>query len=233
MPAHHLIQRHYFSHLPELTDVFVRYASTILRDALSQKGEASLVVPGGQTPRAYLPQLGQQDLPWNQIYITLSDERWVNTCHQDSNERLLREHCLQYMRIPPHFISLKTSHAHPEQAIASLHTRLSAIPRPFSLTILGLGEDGHIASLFPGMTLDPAATRLCQAATPPAAPTLRMSLSFRALIASDHICLVITGNGKRRFLDQIIARPDPSLPFIKLLQHKPVTVFETDTTYQE
>ncbi|MGG7054761.1 6-phosphogluconolactonase [Nitrosomonas sp. ANs5] len=233
MPAHHLIQRHYFSHLSALTHAFVQYASTTLRDALAQRGQASLVVPGGQTPRAYLPQLGQQDLPWDQIYITLSDERWVNACHQDSNERLLREHFLQNMRIPPHFIPFKTSHAHPELAIASLHTRLSAIPRPFSLTILGLGEDGHIASLFPGMTLDPSAPHLCQAATPPAAPALRMSLSFRALIDSDHISLVITGNGKRQFLDQMIARPDPSLPFIKLLQHKPVTVFETDTTYQE
>lgn len=228
MSTDHLIERHSFNTMSALVDAFVQSAASTLRATLDQHGKASLIVPGGRTPAVYLPPLGQLNLPWQSVSVTLSDERWVDPTHEDSNEKLIREHFLRHMQMPPHFIPLKTGHIHPEQALEIINTRLSSLPLPFSLTILGLGEDGHIASLFPGMTLDPDAAGLCQVATPPAAPSVRVSLSFRALINSNRIILIISGKEKRQLIDRLITSPDPEIPFARLAQFKPVELFETD-----
>jgi 6-phosphogluconolactonase len=228
MPTYHLIKRHYFNTMSALANALTQSATAILRATLDKNDKASLAIPGGRTPSAYLPRLGQQNLPWQRIFVTISDERWVDTTQEDSNERLIREYFLQYTQTPPHFISLKTTHTHPDQAIENINVRLSKLPLPFNLIILGLGEDGHIASLFPGMTLDPDATDLCQAALPPAAPSSRISLSFRTLIDSDRIILAITGAKKRKLLDQLVESPDPNIPLAKLIQYKSVESFETD-----
>lgn len=229
MPTDSLIKRHAFNDLSSLSEALAQSAAVTLRSAIEQHGKASLVVPGGHTPTFYLPQLAQMALPWQHVFVTLSDERWVEPTSAQSNERLVREHFLQQIQQPPHFIALKTGHAHPDQAIAAIDARLTELPQPFSLVILGLGADGHIASLFPGMTLDPdSATSLCQTATPPAAPSLRISLSLRALIHSDRIILVITGQEKRQLVDRLIASPDANIPFVRLMQFKAVELFETD-----
>ncbi|SEI41471.1 6-phosphogluconolactonase [Nitrosomonas eutropha] len=228
MSTNHLIERHVFNDLPSLSEALAESVAVTLRNAITQHGQASLVVPGGRTPTVYLPRLAQINLPWQHVFVTLSDERWVEPTSEQSNERLVREHFLQHMQQQPHFISLKTKHAHPDEAIADLDMRLAGLPLPFSLIILGLGADGHIASLFPGMTLDMNSANLCQAATPPAAPSPRISLSLQALINSSRIILVITGKEKRQLVDQLIASPDPAIPFVQLMQSRPVELFETD-----
>jgi len=78
------------------------------------------------------------------------------------------------------------------------------------------------------MALNPDTTSLCQTATPPAAPSLRISLSLHALINSDRIILVITGKEKRQLIDRLIESPDQNIPFVRLMQFKPVELFETD-----
>ena len=228
MSTNHLIERHVFNDLSSLSEALAKSAAITLRNAITQHGQASLVVPGGRTPTVYLPRLAQMNLPWQHVFVTLSDERWVESTSEQSNERLVREHFLQHMQQQPRFIPLKTKHAHPDQAVADLNTHLSRLPLPFSLIILGMGEDGHIASLFPGMTLDMNSANLCQPATPPAAPSLRISLSLRALINSSRIILVITGKEKRQLVDQLIASPDPAIPFVQLMQSRSVELFEMD-----
>jgi len=211
-----------------LSEALAQSAAITLRNAIKQYGKASLVVPGGHTPAAYLPRLAQMDLPWQQIFVTLSDERWVEPTSEQSNERLIRKHFLQHMPQQPHFIALKTAHAYPDLAITDINTHLSKLPLPLSLVILGLGADGHIASLFPGMILDTNSASLCQAAAPPAAPSLRISLSLRALLNSDRVVLAITGKEKRQLVDRLVQSPDPDIPFVRLMQSRPVELFETD-----
>jgi len=227
-------QRHFFPNIEALSSRFADYAENILTAALERQQTASLVVPGGNTPRFYLPALARKPLPWNRITITLSDERWVEPTSGDSNERLVKTHLLEHLPENAQFIGLKTRHDRPDAALAEIDQRLQAIPKPFTLTVLGLGEDGHIASLFPGLRLhetsQPATENRCIAVHPPIAPSLRISLSLEALASSQHIALVVTGKTKRQLLDTLEKQADPAVPLVWLLQRSghPITVFEMD-----
>ena len=229
MRLSHLIQRRCYPTIAQLAEDFADYAATTLNDNLAKKPAVTLVVPGGNTPRHYLPALAVvRDFPWDKITITLSDERWVGVNDAASNERLVRKNLLEHLPENTHFVGLKTPHQTPAEAIASLHQRLDCLPQPFSLTVLGLGEDGHIASLFPGM--DPELALHCIAIDPPIASSPRISLSLNVLASSEHIALVVVGKTKRQLLDHLCENPDPQVPLVWLLQRRksPVVVFETD-----
>lgn len=228
-----MIQRHYCANLNQLAADFTDYSATILRDALTRHRKTSLVVPGGNTPRHYLPSLGRQSLRWQDVTVTLSDERWVDTTTAESNERLINRHFLAYMPEAAGFIGLKTDHGKPAQAIETVSKRLANIPLPFSLTVLGLGEDGHIASLFPGMDPDIESNLLCVAVEPPVAPSSRLSLSLPLLARSRNIVVVVTGTAKRQLINELTCKvPDQKIPFVWLMRHShsPIIIFETDDT---
>jgi len=227
-------QRYFFPNIEALSGSFANYAENLLTAALERQQSASLVVPGGNTPRHYLPALARKPLLWNRITITLSDERWVESTSDDSNERLVKTYLLDHLTENTQFIGLKTGHDAPDAALDEIDQRLKAVPQPFTLTVLGLGEDGHIASLFPGLemhkTSQPAIEHQCIAVHPPIAPSLRISLSLEAVANSQQIALVVTGKTKRQLLDSIEKQTDPAIPLVWLLQNisKPVTVFEMD-----
>lgn len=224
------MQRHTFPDIESLGRSFAQYAETALHNTLSRKPHATLALPGGNTPRHYLPALAKCALPWDRITVTLSDERWVDADDEQSNERLVKQYLMNRLPAHAHFAGLKTQHDNPSAAIGEIHQRLDNLPLPLSLTVLGLGEDGHIASLFPGMNPDSLSTHHCVAVAPPIAPSPRISLSLAMLAESEQIALVVTGKNKRRLLDQLSQQPDPELPIVWLLQRTqaPVMVFETD-----
>lgn len=224
------MQRRVYPDIESLSQGFAEFATTALRDALSRKPQAALVVPGGSTPRHYLPALAKCQLPWDRITVTLSDERWVDASDAQSNEHLVKQHLMNHLPANTRFVGLKTDHDNPFDAIETIHQRLDKLPMPLSLTVLGLGEDGHIASLFPGMNPDLADTHHCVAAAPPVAPSLRVSLSLKLLAQSERIVLVVTGESKRRLLDRVNENPDSKLPVVWLIRHAhaPITAFETE-----
>lgn len=225
------MQRHVYPDIESLSQGFADFAATTLQNTLARKPHTTLVVPGGNTPRHYLPALAKCALPWDRITVTLSDERWVDVTNEQSNEHLVKQHLMNHLPANTPFVGLKTQHDNPFDAIEVIHQRLDSLPLPLSLTVLGLGEDGHIASLFPGMNPDSLSTHHCVAVAPPIAPSLRVSLSLKILAESENIALVVTGKTKRQLLDQLNKRSDPNLPFMWLLQHTDAktTVFETDT----
>lgn len=224
------MQRNVYSNLDSLGQGFADFTATVLQNMLTRTPRATLVVPGGKTPRHYLPALAQCQLPWDRITVTLSDERWVDVTDEQSNERLVKQHLMNRLPGNTRFVGLKTRHDNPSDAVEAIHQRLDRLPLPLSLTVLGLGEDGHIASLFPGMNLDLLSTYHCVAVAPPIAPSLRISLSLEMIAKSKNIVLVVTGKNKRRLLDQLNNQNDPRIPICRLLQwtQSPVTVFETD-----
>ncbi len=226
-----LIQRKHYPNIAQLAESFADYAVTTLNDSLAKSPAATLVVPGGNTPRHYLPALAAtRDLPWDKIAITLSDERWVDVNDEASNERLVRKNLLEHLPKKTNFIGLKTQHQTPAEAIQTIHQRLDCLPQPLSLTILGLGEDGHIASLFPGMNPALAEPHHCIAIDQPLTLSPRISLSLNMLASSQHIALVVIGKKKRQLLDDLDEHSDPQIPLVWLLQRRemPIMIFETD-----
>ena len=225
-----LIQRHCYLNITQLAESFADYAAEALNESLAKNPKATLVVPGGNTPRYYLPALAECNVPWDKITITLSDERWVDVNDEASNERLVKKHLLAHLPNSTKFVGLKTRHGTPDEAVDSIQQRLDQLPQPFGLTVLGLGEDGHVASIFPGANPELASVQHCFATDQPIAPSPRVSLSLEALINSQHIALVVVGNAKRQLLDRLSKNPDPKIPLVWLMQRRqtPIMIFETD-----
>jgi 6-phosphogluconolactonase len=189
-----------------------------LADALAARPLASLVVSGGDTARRLLPVLAACDLDWSRVVCTLADDRWVAADSVHSNEGLARA------LLPPatRLVALKTSHATAADALTAVTQRLAAVPQPFDATFLGMGGDGHIASLFPGGP-ELAASTAVVASTAPFSPPERISLSLRTLLSSRLIVLLTLGSAKARVLDRALAG-DSSLPVSRLLMQDGATV---------
>lgn len=172
-----------------------------LHEAIEARDEASLVVSGGRTPKRLYEQLRTEKLAWSKVWITLADERWVETSSAASNERFVRETLLCDAAAAAHFIPLKNPAPTPEAGAEWATRALTRAPRPFDVVVLGMGEDGHTASLFPGSlalarALDASAAPACIAVNALVAPHARMSLNLAALLDSRRIILHIEGEAK-------------------------------------
>ena len=167
-----------------------------------QTGGASLVVSGGTTPVRCFEYLRDSELDWAGVSITLSDERCVATQHEDSNARLVREHLLQARAASASFLPLFDGSP---GEIVSTET-LRTLPIPFAGVLLGMGEDGHFASLFPDASnleagLDTDGANLLLPVTTSASPHPRVTLTLAALSRSDAIILLVFGDEKRRVVE--------------------------------
>ena len=199
-----------------------------LKEDLARQDRAVLGVSGGRSPVPIFQALAQQALPWERVAVVLADERWVPPDHPDSNEALVRAHLLKDRAAAASLVPLWTGDATPEAGAPAACAALDALPRPFSRILLGMGEDGHIASLFPGAAelaegLSTEAWAL--AVRPPRAPHPRLSLSLRALLQSRDLVLVISGEAKRRVLERALEEgPVEELPVRAILRQAAVPV---------
>jgi 6-phosphogluconolactonase len=180
----------------------------ILKQSLALRGKASLGVCGGRTASALFPVLSQCHLDWANVHIFLVDERWVPIDDDDSNERLVRRLLLQGPAAAARFYGLKTRHASAKNALDEVEQRLVDLGVPFDVVFLGMGDDGHIASLFPGGRENEERIRLVAASTAPVQPVERISLSPGALAQARHIILPVIGATKRAVLDKALT-PGP------------------------
>ncbi|KXS38319.1 MAG: 6-phosphogluconolactonase [Halomonadaceae bacterium T82-2] len=178
---------------------------------LEQQPRALLVVSGGSTPVAFFECLAAMALPWERIDVTLADERWVAEDDADSNARLVREHLLVGPAAAATFHSLTSDAATPEQGAATVAERITALPWPASAVILGMGGDGHTASLFPdsgelglALTTDEAVV----AVRAPSVAQPRITLSAAYLHRARRHVLHIVGDNKRSVLAQALAGDD-------------------------
>lgn len=204
-----------------------------LEEAIAARGVASMIVSGGRTPVKLFEQLRTEPLDWSKVWITLADERWVETSSEDSNERLVREHLLAGPAAAAHMVGLKNPASTPEAGADWATRALTRVPHPYDLVILGMGEDGHTASLFPGSMallrgLDTTAPPGCIAVNALKAPHARISLNLRVLLDARRIVLHIEGGAKWQVYQRARSPGPPAeLPVRAILHQKevPVDVF--------
>jgi len=216
--------------MPSLTD---ELAGVIIRQLEKPhfKGRpASLVVPGGSSPVPLFQKLSHQALDWKRVFITLSDERWVRVRDASSNERLLREHLLRNAAAAAHYVGLKSFTSDVDAGARKAWQRIEVVPRPFDIVVLGMGEDGHFASLFAGdpaaaRGLDPAQPPGCVAVRAPAQPSQRVSLNLSALLHAHKVVLLATGDTKWKLIQQERVRDtSKNLPVRQLMMQQRVPV---------
>lgn len=200
-----------FSDTTELNTKFAARIAKILADAIAKKGKASLVVSGGRTPLPFFKELSNADINWKNVYITLADERWVDKSHEASNTALVLNNLLQNKAADATFVELKTSEASAFGAEPSVVDNLNKLPFPIDALILGMGEDGHTASLFPcsEQIKDGLSSKaVCIAVQPTTAPHERISLTLNALLNSEQIFVHSVGESKKVIIDKALAGDD-------------------------
>lgn len=182
-----------------------------LAEAVSARGAAGLSVCGGTSPAGVYEALSEADIPWEHVVIALSDERWVDPGSDDSNEHLIQAHLLRGRAAGARFIGMKTAAPTPDEGVAELERRLGAFPRPAAAGVLGLGEDGHTASLFPDAELpisamDPASPARVAPVTAPSGrgSAERMTMTLGELASHTYLAFVAHGPGKRAVIDAIL-----------------------------
>lgn len=218
-----------------LEDLTLRFSQTITR-RVTDAGKASIALSGGSTPQTLYQELSQQDLPWQSVTVSLVDERWVDDIHTQSNARFVKHTLIRNRARRATFVGMKTSHTDAFAAADSLSRILARHILPLDLVLLGMGLDGHTASLFPdaiGLTpaLAPDCRQLCCAIQPVAtaqniAPVARMTLSLNTILTAQQRMLYIRGDAKRQALEQAFAQgPIADMP-VRAVLHDSQTLTE-------
>ncbi len=187
-----------------------------LQQSIAEKGVASLVVSGGSTPKAFLRNLSEQDLDWGSVYITLADERCVFDVHPDSNAKMVKETLIQNLAAEANFEPLYIqgeSQMNCQQRFIN-HRILSDT---YDLVILGMGEDGHTASIFPEAIERDQALNLNTMSNvlltnPVTATPLRVTQTRKRLLNTRALVLHFTGAKKKQVFDRACEHKDSNLP---------------------
>lgn len=202
-----------------------------LRRRLDAQTSASLVVSGGTTPVQCFASLSTTDLDWQRVGVLASDDRWVPANHEDSNEKLIRENLLIGKAAHADFMPYYEVNATIENRCEELNRDIRFAPFPFACSLLGMGADGHFASLFPdagnlAAGLDLESTNFCLPVKTAASPHARISLTLAALSRSDEIVLLFFGEEKWAVYEKAKAVND-QYPVSRLLLQKraPVHIY--------
>ena len=208
-----------------------------LRDTLATQPRATLAVSGGKSPIAFFQALSQQDLDWARVNITLVDERIVPTRHADSNTSLVRQHLLQHRAAAAQWLPLISDDADEgslKNSAAAVEFALQHYTQP-DVLVLGMGGDGHTASIFPQAPQFADAVRADYPqpllhTSPITAPHERISMTLAAIVATPHVYLAISGADKRRVYEAAAQAQTAQYPISYVLHSQKVNahVFYND-----
>jgi 6-phosphogluconolactonase len=201
-----------------------------LREAIAQKGLATLVVSGGRSPVPFFEQLSEQALDWAKVTISLADERWVPLEHPDSNGGLIRKHLLRNAARAATFMDVYSAGENAEAAAEQTDKRLQDLPKPIDVLVLGMGDDAHTASLFPGSpgleeALDPQSERLCLPMWAPSVPRQRLTMTRALLSGAQNQFLAIQGQSKLAALQTAATAGDELATPISAFLREPLKIY--------
>lgn len=226
------ISEYKFDSRDELFGQLLQDVMAGLSSALESSDRASMLLSGGTSPGTLYEMMSQQTLDWANVWFGLSDERWVAPDHADSNEKLVHDTLLKNNASAANFIGLKLAVDDIEAGQEMSHQKLQALPRPFDITLLGMGLDGHAASLFPDSAdtpaaLDTANKMLCHPIRRGEGETPRISMTLNALLGSREIKLLIFGAEKWQVFEQAKALKSAQQPVSHILNQTqtPISVY--------
>lgn len=222
---------YFFASREEASAAAAEHIRAAVDHRLAAQDAASLVASGGTTPARCFEILSEMPLDWARVHVLPSDERWVEPDDEHSNERLLRTTLLTNRASAASLEPVFREGMDAEAGAAALNQAIRALPFPFACSLLGMGSDGHFASLFPdagnlarGLDLDSELFALPVSTS--ASPFPRVSLTLSALARSDEVLLLFFGDDKRAVYEAAGERHAP-YPVTKLLFQKraPVHVY--------
>lgn len=204
-----------------LTLAVAQDITSALGIALTAADRAVLCLPGGSTPVPVFKALSAARVDWGRVVVIPGDERWVPADHARSNARLIRRNLIDEGATEAQLIELYSDGLDPEQGAAAASDRIAPL-LPLGVLLLGMGEDMHTASLFPG------SDGLAAALSPDAPPVLpiraegldeaRVTLTLPALQSAPERMLMITGPDKRAALERAAGLPPDEAPIAALLK---------------
>ena len=199
-----------YDSLDELADAVAGDVGFIVDSAVDARGASLIAVPGGRTGPAIFPKLAAQKLQWKRVTIVPTDDRLAPMDSELSN---VREIAKTFLPIGARVVPIATEIADYKLAGNSADARLQDLSWPPDLVWLGMGADGHTASIFPGPDLQAAldapkarrAIGVMPEPLPPEAPVARVTLTRAAILSARTILVTVTGQQKRDLLEQAIA----------------------------
>ncbi|MBF8741253.1 6-phosphogluconolactonase [Pseudomonas guariconensis] len=200
-----------------------------LHQAIASKGQACVVLSGGRSPVPFLEKLATETLDWTKVTVSLADERWVPVEHADSNAGLLNRHLFKGAAAKARFLGLYRNAENLEAAAEQADQALAGLPA-IDVLVLGMGDDGHTASLFPASPnlhegLDLASQRRCLPMLAPNVPRQRLSMTRAMLAKAAFTALAVQGEGKLATLRAASAGENLTEMPIRAFLHDPLDIY--------
>lgn len=215
--------------LDSLSDAVASAITEICKTSVHSSGRFNMALSGGSTPRALYRRLAEKyshDIPWQQVHLFWSDERYVSLADSRSNYHMAEEAMLRRLPIPLTNIHPYPTHIDDIRQAAkiyeeSLRSYFTTSWPMFDLLLLGLGEDGHTASLFPDSPVLSEQTRWIVPSVAPTEPAARLTLTIPALCHSTNTFILVSGGSKASALEKAFTTPKPT-------HHRPITLIHPE-----